>query len=343
MSKISIIAEMAYSHDGSPELAKQIVKDAVDGGADAISIHITSVPDYVSRYYKTGQGRVSQGKDEKPFYDYLDQISLTFHEWRSVVSFIREKTIDLVIMPNDLSSLKFATELEPDAYVVPASNFEEEEYIREVGRQRLPVYLRVGGASIGEIERIIRLLDDEQSGAITLLYGHQNYPTLIEDTNLAFIPYLQRLFELPVGIADHVDGDDGFAAIAPLLAVPMGITCIEKHLTYDRKQKGEDFEAALNKDEFVSLVQNVRKAELATKNKGLLGFTADTQMYRRTLRKRIVAARNIKKGEKISRNLVAFKRSDDGIFPSEITSLLGLTITQDLQKDRGIEWDMFHR
>ena len=62
---------MAYSHDGSVELAKKIVADAAEAGANAISIHLTSVPDYTSIFYKTGKGRVSAGKEGKPFYDYL--------------------------------------------------------------------------------------------------------------------------------------------------------------------------------------------------------------------------------------------------------------------------------
>jgi len=341
MTKTKVIAEMAYSHDGSIDIAKRIIKDAVDAGADAISIHITSVPDYVSRFYKTGKGRVSAGKDDIPFYEYLEQISLSFVEWRNVVSFVRTFDIELLIMPNDVVSLQFATELEPEAYVIPASNFEEYDFVREVGVQNKPVYLRVGGSSIGEIETVIRILNEAKSGLITLLYGHQNYPTQIEDTNLAFIPYLQNIFGLPVGIADHVDGDDRFSTIAPLLALPMGISCIEKHLTCDREKRGEDFEAALTMGSLRELVIDIRKAELALKDKGLFGFTADTETYRQTLRKRVVAARDIVKGEIMSNELVCLKRSDEGILPTEFQTLIGVPLTKDVEKDRGIRLHMF--
>jgi len=343
MKKIYVIAEMAYSHDGSVKLAKQIVDDAIYANADAISIHLTSVPDYISIYYKTGKGRVSAGKEDKPFYNYLDQISLSFDEWKDIIQYIRRKSkLDILIMPNDTPSLEFAHELNPSAYVVPTSNFEEHSFIREIGNREKPVYLRVGGASLGEIETAINILNTTNTGQVTLLYGHQNYPTVIEDTNLGFIPYLQSAFGLPVGIADHVDGEDKFAAIVPLLSIPLGVTCIEKHITYDRSKKGEDFEAALNRDEFKEMVENIKKAQLALKDKGLLKFTKDTDFYRENLRKRVVASRDLKAGEVMSDDMAEKKRSDDGIFPSELKSVLGLTLQNDISKDKGIKIDYFY-
>jgi sialic acid synthase SpsE len=343
MNRIYIIAEMAYSHDGSPELAKQVVKDAVAAGADAISIHITSVPDYASKFYKSGEGRVSAGKENKPFFDYLTEISLSFEEWTDVVSVIREHNLDLLVMPNDRPSLEFATNLAPEAYVIPASNFDEEFFVREVGAHSKPVYLRVGGASLGEIENVIRLLGDAGSGAVTLLYGHQNYPTTIKDTNIGFIPYLQNAFGLPVGIADHVDGGDDFALVAPLLAVPLGISCVEKHLTYDRSKRGEDFEAALDKESFKKFVQFLRKTEAAVQDKGLFKFTEDTEAYRQTLRKRVIASRDLKVGEVITEKMIANKRSDEGIFPSQTPTILGLTLYEDVAMDRGITFGLFRK
>jgi sialic acid synthase SpsE len=341
MKNIYIIAEMAYSHDGSVELANKIVQDAADAGADAISIHITHVPSCISKNYKTGIGRVSEGKDHKPFYEYLEEISLSFNEWKTVIKTVREANLDLVIMPNDIPSLEFSEELKPEAYVLSAASFEEYDFIKSVGLQNKPVYLRVGGATLGEIETTIKLLNKSGNQQITLLYGHQNYPTEIEDTNLAFLPYLKKVFGLSVGIADHVDADDDFAIVAPLLAIPLGATCIEKHLTYDRKMKSEDFEAALNKNEFKLMVSNVRKAEKVLIDKGLFEFNNNTEKYRENSRKRVVAARDIKTGEKLEKNMVANKRSDAGMFPPQLDLVYGLTVQNNIKKDQGITLSMF--
>lgn len=336
---ITVIAEMAWSHDGSTELAKQIVRDAAAAGASAISVHITHMPDYMVRHYGTGPGRVSAGKETKPIYDYLCEINLSFDAWREVAAVAREVGIDLIVMPNDVASLEFAATLDVAAYVLSAAAFEEWDFIRSVGRLGKPVYLRVGGSVLGEIERAIDLLREVGNTSVTLLYGHQNYPTRIEDTNLGFLTCLMNTFGLPVGIADHVDADDDFATIAPLLAIPLGITCIEKHITHDRAKRGEDFESALNGDELKLLIDRIHKTERAMGARFAIGLSDSSVAYRRNSRKRLVAATDIKAGEAISGDNIISKRSDEGEAGSFKDMLIGRVTTVDIAKDSGITID----
>lgn len=155
MNKIVVIAEMAYSHDGKREFAEKIVRDAAAAGADAVSIHITHMPDYMVRHYGSGPGRVSAGKETSSIYDYLVGISLSFDDWRAVAATARDADLDLVVMPNDAPSLAFAKTLDPAALVVPPASFEDREFVEEIGRACKPVYVRVGGATMGEIEAVI--------------------------------------------------------------------------------------------------------------------------------------------------------------------------------------------
>lgn len=340
MSPVYVIAEMAWSHDGSVALAEQIARDAVAAGANALSIHITHMPDYMVRHYGAGPGRVSAGKDVKPVYDYLSEINLSFDDWRRVAATARAAGLDLIVMPNDMNSLEFAATLPPQAYVLSAACFEELDFIAAVGQRGLPVYLRVGGATLGEIETAVNTLRRAGNARVTLLYGHQNYPTKVEDTNLGFIATLKQTFGLPVGIADHIDADDDFALTAPLLAVPLGIACIEKHLTHDRGKKGEDFESALNRDEFGRLVANVRKAERALGNAVAVGLDDASARYRAVARKRLVAARDIPAGAKLAAADLIAKRADEGVSPVLREVLIGRTAQRDIVRDQGITFDL---
>lgn len=333
-----IIAEMAYSHDGKRELAEQIVCDAATAGADAISIHITHMPDYMVRHYGSGPGRVSAGKEARPIYDYLVDISLPFEDWRAVAATAHKAGIGLVIMPNDLPSLDFAKTLKPTALVVPPACFEDREFVEDIGRYGKPVYVRVGGATMGEIETVINQLRAVGNEQITLLYGHQNYPTDVRDTNLMFLNCLQDTFGYPVGIADHLDADDDFAKIVPLLAIPLGITCIEKHMTHDRGKRGEDFESALNLDEFKLLVDRVRKTEQSLGARHAMPLDESSMKYRNAVRKRLVAAHDIKAGERITTDSIVAKRADKGASPALKEAFVGSTATSDIPMDNGIDW-----
>jgi sialic acid synthase SpsE len=340
VTRTYIIAEMAYSHDGSIDLAKKIIADAADAGADAISIHFTHMPDYMVRLYGSGPGRVSAGKDTKPIYDYLCDISPSFEDWETVVAKAKNLGLDVVIMPNDWASFRFAETINPDAYVLSAACFEEYDFISAVGESSRPVYLRVGGAMLGEIETVIGLLRKTGSENITLLYGHQNYPTGISETNLGFLTCLKNTFGLPVGIADHVDADEDFALIAPLLAIPLGITCIEKHITHDRGQRGEDFESALNGAELALLVKRIRDSESALGLQHAVGLDESSAIYRGNVRKHLVAARDIKLGELLKREDMIAKRADEGMTPARVDELVGRRAAIDIPKDKGLEIGM---
>lgn len=335
-----IIAEMAYSHDGSPKLAKNICEKAARAGANAISVHFTHMPDYMVRHYRAGPGRVSAGKDVKPIYDYLVEISLSFEDWRDVVGYARSLGLDVVVMPNDPESLTFAGSLNPDAFVLSAACFEEQEFIRRVGEQKKPTYLRVGGATLGEIESVVSVLRSAGNSEITLLYGHQNYPTKISQTNLRYLPLLHSTFGLPVGLADHVDGDDEFSAVVPTMAVALGVSCVEKHMTHSRALRGEDHESALDEDEFKLMVERVRKAEVALGRGDLTYLLADSTNYRVNIRKRVVAARSIVQGEVITKDALVCKRSDEGAWPAQIELLVGQQATEDIAFDQGVTLDL---
>jgi len=337
-----IIAEMAYSHDGSVDLAKQIIADASVAGADAISIHFTHMPDYMVRHYGAGPGRVSAGKDTQPIYDYLCEISPSFDDWATVVKSAKGRDLDVVVMPNDWPSLEFAETISPAAYVLSAACFEEYDFISAVGEKGRPVYLRVGGATLGEMETVIALLRKAGNQDITLLYGHQNYPTGIADTNLYFLNCLKNTFGLPVGIADHIDADQDFALIGPLLAIPMGITCIEKHITHDRAKKGEDFESALNGDELALLVTRVRQTEAALGLQFAEGLDESSALYRKNVRKRLVAARDIKAGEVLGRQDITAKRADEGESPARMDGFIDRKAAVDIAMDEGLQIEMLN-
>ena len=177
-----IIAEMAWAHDGSLDLARQIIKGASDARADAISVHITNMPAYMVRNYKSLAGQtLSEGREDVDIYGYQDKINIKDKDWGPLFRYARNLGLKVCAMTNDLASVALCQKLKPEMYAIHASCFLEEDLIREVGKQKKPVVLRIGGATLGEIEWVIRLLKEEGSGEIILLHGIQLYPTTIED------------------------------------------------------------------------------------------------------------------------------------------------------------------
>ena len=341
---VYLIAEMAWSHDGLFENAKKIIKAAAKAEADAISIHITDVPSYMVKDYAKKTEKVSfawqtlENQEEKlSIYDYLQKLNLKDSDWKEIFSLARELGLEICAMPNDYKSLELCRKLKPDAYVIGAACFLDEEFAKEIAKEKKPVILRIGGATLEEIGKITAAIKKERNKEIILLHGIQLYPTEIGDMNLNLIPSLSKKFGLPVGLADHIDGSSDLAYILPLLSLPLKGKVIEKHLTYDRNKKGEDYESAFDPEGFKKFVGYVKKAERSLGSSFFPKKPSKAEIkYREISRKRAVAATRIEKGEKITKKKIVFKRATEGVYLDKINQIIGKRAVCEIEEDNPI-------
>jgi sialic acid synthase SpsE len=155
------------------------------------------------------------------------------------------------------------------------------------------------------------------------------------------IKVLRKIFNCEVGVADHVDGSDEMALIVPLLAISVGALLIEKHITLDRKNKSEDYEAAIEPKEYKKMIDLSKKINVALGNQEMTGLSKDALRYRQVSRKKTVAKINIMAGEKLKASNFIFKRSDYGIYPDEIKYFINKKLNSNVNKDMPILKEFF--
>lgn len=344
MNKTYVIAEMAWSHNGIFENALKMIEGAKTAGADAIGIHLTDLASYMTKNYKCLAGKTlsTEAQDGVNIYEYLEKIHLTESEYAEICRFSHNIGLDIVAMCNDESSFNMSKDLGITKYVISAASFNEFELIEKIVRFNNDIILRIGGATLSEIDKVIEfILAVDKNSSINILAGIQLYPTPIDQLHLGSIELLKNRFDVPnitIGLADHIDGDHPFAIFLPGIACAFGATTIEKHITTDRSEKLEDYEAALGIHQFTDFVKFLRSVEAAIGDKNLEYLQNDSfQRYRDVTRKRIVAAKDIKKGEIITREKVAFKRSDTGAPLENMRIILGKTSLVDILQNDGID------
>lgn len=335
-----VIAEIAWGHTGSRDIALQLVRGAHDAGAQAVGIHLTSLPDYMVPDYRSRAGTTTSQRDTSApptIYKYLEQISLGPEAWRAIVGEARRSGVELVTMCNDEPSFDFAQEIgAADRYVIAAASFTEMDLTRRIARTGKPVLLRIGGATLREIDDVVTAVRAEGNEDITLLVGVQTYPTDIASTYIASLPALRESFGCAVGLADHIDGGLPEAITLPALALAYGATVIEKHITTRREDKLEDFEAALGLAEFAQLVRYLDTAATALGDGGIPADSAAEARYRAVVRKRLVAARDLPAGTVLRREDVAFKRADEGVGVEQLERLLGRRLLKPVMANTGL-------
>lgn len=313
-SEIFFIAEMAGSHNGSLDLAEQLIKIAANSKADGIKLHMYKPEDYITPQHK--------------IYDLIKKLAFTKEEWTYLFKTTKESGLKTIAVAADKSSLKWALELNTDAIFIYPACVDDEKFLKESAKSKKPIFIQTGGATFEEIKNAVEIIKKEGNDQIILIHGYQAFPTKLEDIKLNYLESFKEKFNVLVGIEDHTQGDSELAKIIPFMALPYNVCCISKHFTIDRDLKITDYESALNPPELKNLVKNIKEAKKALGPKEI-ELSEDEKKYRRYVKKSIVADRDIKINEVIKEEDIAFKRAPNGILPSEKNKVIGSKAKKD--------------
>jgi len=314
-NKTYIVAEMACSHEGNIELAKTIIDGAAHARADAVQLQIWSLAHMMAPQRKE--------------YALLERIEFSRDEWLKIVGYSRSNypEIQVYVCVYEHASIDFIDSLDIDGYKLNSSDLSNPLVLEKVADTGKPINLSIGASTIGEIQAAVERIQASSESKITLMYGHQSFPTRPENVHLSYMNKLKNLFNLPIGYQDHCDADHESAFWLPAASMGMGISVLEKHITHDRSKKGIDHESALNPDEFVKFVEMVRVIDSAKGISTPRPFSDDEVKYREFQKKSIVAARDLDVGTVLTENDLTFMRAENlGFSPDKVEVILGKTV-----------------
>lgn len=321
-----VLAEVASAHGGDVARCLRMLEAAFRMGADGIKFQLFRAELLV---VKRHPGR----KD-------FDQIELSAREWKKVLRQARGSGLAVFAEAFDQPSLELAREEEVDAYKVHTTDMENPGFIRAVGAAGRPVLFATGGVSEDDVRQALDLAGDVPVG---LLHGFQTFPTPIEEIRFPDLARWKERYHVPVGFLDHTDGGSAFALVAPALASAWGADLVEKHFTLDRSEKGYDYQSSLSPEDFYRMVELLRQAERAAGD-GPLEKSEGALRYHRMMTRSIVAGRLIPRGEALTAEMLAFKRTDTrfdpGFPPRDAHRLIGRRAARPIQADETIREEM---
>ncbi len=328
---VFIIAEAGVNHNGSIELAKQLVDQAAKANADAVKFQ-TFIPENVISHLaeKADYQKTTTGGDETQL-DMVRKLFLSFKEFEQLKEYCEQKGIQFLSTAFDLDSLDFLETLDIPIYKVPSGEITNLPLLLAVAALGKPVILSTGMSTVEEIKYAKDILEDNGSGDVTLLHCNTEYPTPFEDANLKAIIGIKKQFACTVGYSDHTLGIE-----APIAAVALGAEVIEKHFTLDKTMEGPDHSCSLEPSELaamVSAIRNIEKALGSSEKKPTVSELKNKQIARKS----IVASCDIMKGEEFSKQNLTIKRPGNGISPTRWFDVIGQTAKKDFKYDELIE------
>ena len=331
-----IIAEAGVNHNGSLDMAFQLIEKAAAARVDYIKFQtfkaetlVTSdahQAEYQRRNMNSNKGATQLEMLKKLELDRKDHLKLIEHCKKCKIKFLSTAF--------DNESMTFLHRLGIDYTKIPSGEITNLPYLEHAAKFKKPVLLSTGMSNLDEVNKALQVFTDAGMDLtdITLLHCNTEYPTPFEDVNLKAMNTMETAFPgVKVGYSDHTRGIE--VAIA---AVALGASVIEKHFTLDKTLPGPDHKASLEPDELNQMVSAIRNIDIALGN----GIKTPSDSEKKNIpiaRKSIVAACKIAAGEIFSERNLTAKRPGTGISPMFWHDFIGKAATKKFKKDDLIE------
>lgn len=327
-----IIAEAGVNHNGSMDLARQLIDAAADAGADAVKFQTFRAENLVTRHAPKARYQQETTSTSESQFEMIRKLELTEDDHEVLIAHAKEKKIEFLSTPFDKASLLLLTQrFGLTTIKISSGDLTNAPFLLDVAREAQRVILSTGMSTLAEVEAALGVLafgltepkavpgrdsfteayasDAGQQALrdrVVLLHCTTEYPAPVGEVNLRAMETMSAAFGLAVGYSDHTQGIH-----IPVAAVARGAMCIEKHFTLDRKLPGPDHKASLEPDELRAMVSAIRDVEQALGD-GVKQPTESELKNRPIARKSLVTAQDITAGEKLK---LACKRPGTGLSP----------------------------
>lgn len=330
-----IIAEAGVNHNGSIDIAKQLVDKAVEAGVDIIKFQTFKAEKLVSKSAKQAEYQKKNigSKSDDSQYNMLKKLELSEQDHQELMTYCKERGIQFFSTAFDLESIDYLHSLNLGLWKIPSGEITNYPYIKKIAQYHEPVILSTGMCEMDDISAAMDVLckNGVERNLITILHCNTEYPTPYKDVNLLAMQQIKKEYHVSVGYSDHTKGIE-----VSIAAVALGASVIEKHFTLDRNMEGPDHKASLEPEELKAMVSAIRHIEQALGD----GHKQISESERKNIaiaRKSIVAASPIKKGEMLTEQNLTVKRPGTGISPMRWEEVIGTKAIKDFAEEDLIE------
>lgn len=249
-----IIAEIGINHNGDLETAKQMIDAAVHAGVDAVKFQkrtpeIATPPDQQNQMRETPWGYI-------PYLEYRHKVEFNEQQYQQIEQHCKKRNITWLVSVWDEPSVEFMEKFDTPAYKIPSACLTDNDLIKKARSTRKPLILSSGMSSMDQIRKAV---SSSGQNNLVLMHCTSTYPCEPEELNLKMIETLRKEFPtVPIGYSGHEVG-----LVPSAIAVALGASLVERHLTLDRAMWGSDQAASVEPAGFERLVKYIRVTESA--------------------------------------------------------------------------------
>jgi len=331
-SPVYVVAEAGVNHDGHISLACDLIQAAADAEADAVKFQVFSADRLVTRDAPAAQYQQWAVHTDRQ-YQMLARLELPHEQFVELAAYAQRCGIEFLATPFSMEDLQFLVSVGVRAIKLASPDIVNWPLLDAAADTGLPVIASTGAAELDEIAAAVSHYQRGGAGPLALMHCISSYPAHETEANLAAIGTLARAFDCISGFSDHTESVQigGYAAAA-------GARIIEKHLTLDRRRHGPDHAFSLEPHAMAEYIRGIRSAELLIGD-GQIAVSDSQREVRQLSRRSVVAACDIRPGQKLTPSMLTLKRPGGGISPTQIDLLIGRQVRTEIAADTMIAWE----
>lgn len=318
-----IIAEIGINHQGSLSVAKKMVDLAIASGVDVIKHQTHIVSDEMS----------SKAKEKiinyigKSIYKLMEECSLNEEQELHLKKYVEDKGAIFLSTPFSRAAADRLAKFDVPAFKIGSGECNNYPLIEHICQFKKPIILSTGMNNIEDIKMSVEILRKHQI-PYALLHTTNIYPTPHHLVRLNAMLELEKNFDdAVVGLSDHTV--DNFSCLG---AVALGASILERHFTDTLKRAGPDIKNSMDPNQSKELVKGSKilfkarggKKGPVEEEKDVINFAFSS----------IVTIKNIKKGEKLTKDNIWVKRPGTGpLYAKDFNKVLNKVSKKNLEKD----------
>jgi N-acetylneuraminate synthase len=328
-----VIAEMSANHGGDLDRAVAIVAMAAAAGADAVKVQTytadTMTLDAEGDQFVVGDGTPWTGRR---LHDLYAEAAMPWEWYPTLAQAAADCGVVLFSSPFDATAVDFLVAQGVPALKIASFELTDLPLIAHAAATGLPLIMSTGMATADEVDQAVNTALDHGASGLALLRCTSAYPAPVDHMDLRTIVDMANRWDVPVGLSDHTL-DDTSATVA----VALGASIVEKHVTMSRADRGPDASFSLEPNELAALVARIRATEssLGTVRYGPSEADVDSLAFRRSL----YVVTPISAGEIFTTENVRSLRPAGGLEPANLPTVLGRTAACQLEVGEPLSWD----
>lgn len=334
--RVFIIAEAGVNHNGDMALALRLCDAAQAAGADAVKFQTFRAQDLVVPGAPTAEYQSRQTGDLDQF-AMLERLELTEAQHQQIKAYCDAIGIEFFSTPFSLEAVDLLLRLGVRRLKLSSGELTHRALVAYAAATQLPLLMSTGMATMLEIVEALQWVSAARGHLreVVVLHCTSAYPAPDDTLNLTAMRQMSERLGVAIGYSDHSLGIE-----APLAAVALGATVIEKHITLDCALPGPDHSASLEPEAFARMVQGIRRVS-AMRGDGVKAPRPDELDTARVARRSVVARTDIAANVALTSTMLANRRPGTGIAPRELPDLIGRRLMADVAAGTVLQWHHF--